>query len=64
MPLEGILETPWMMAVSTGNESLQKAMQDETVKWLKDGTIVELEKKYGIKPSAYSERMHKEYAGK
>ncbi|HDZ73320.1 MAG TPA: transporter substrate-binding domain-containing protein [Aurantimonas coralicida] len=64
MPLEGILETPWMMAVATGNESLQKAMQDETVKWLKDGTIVDLEKKYGIKPSAYSERMHEEYAGK
>lgn len=61
MPLEGILETPWMMAVALGNESLQKAMEEETVKWLKDGTIVELEEKYGIQPSAYSVRMHEEY---
>ncbi|NDV87658.1 transporter substrate-binding domain-containing protein [Aurantimonas aggregata] len=64
MPLEGILETPWMMAVANGNDSLQKAMEEETVKWLKDGTIVELEEKYGIQPSAYSQRMHQEYESK
>lgn len=62
MPFKGILETPWMMAVAKGNDSLQKVMQDATKQWMADGTIIDLEKKYGIQPTAYSKKMHEKYA--
>lgn len=62
MPLKGIMETPWMMAVAQGNDSLAQEMSDATKEWMADGTIIELEEKYGIEPSAYSQRMHEEYS--
>ncbi len=64
MPLKGILEAPWMMAVAKGNDSLEKVMSDATKEWMASGKIVDEEKKYGITPTAYSERMHDEYASK
>lgn len=64
MPLEGILESPWMMAVAKGNDSLQKVMSEATEDWMASGKIIEVEKKYGIKPTAYSQRMHDKYAAK
>lgn len=62
MPLPGILETPWMMAVKNGEENFRKFMSDLTVEWMKSGAIVELEKKYGIAPTDYAKRMHEEKA--
>lgn len=58
MPLPGVLETPWMMAVAKGNDELKGAVAEATLAWMKDGTIIALEKKWGIEPTAYSLRMH------
>ncbi len=62
MPLKGIMETPWIMAVALGNTSLQQAAEKATVGWMKAGTIVNEEKKWGITPTDYATRMHDKYA--
>jgi polar amino acid transport system substrate-binding protein len=60
MPLKGEMEAPWIMAVAPGNEELQKVLEDATRDWMKSGKIVELEKKWGIEPTEYSQRMHEQ----
>ncbi|MFE1599519.1 transporter substrate-binding domain-containing protein [Methylobacterium sp. ID0610] len=61
MPLKGILDAPWIMAVATGNTSLQTLMEATTKDWMKSGFIVEEEKKWGITPTDYSRAMHDKY---
>lgn len=58
MPLPGILETPWIMAAKTGEEAFGKYLSETTQDWFKKGTIIELEKKWGIQSTEYSKRMH------
>ena len=64
MPLPGIMEAPWAMAVKLGESGFQKFMQDMTVQWMKSGRIVDLEKKWGVPPTAYAARMHAENMSK
>ncbi|MGU3469182.1 transporter substrate-binding domain-containing protein [Methylobacterium sp. C33D] len=61
LPLKGILDAPWMMAVAQGNTTLQAAVEDATKDWMKTGFIVNEEKKWGIEPTAYSKTMHEKY---
>lgn len=58
MPLKGILEAPWIMAVAKGNDALAKVGEDATKDWMKSGLIVDEEKKWGITPTAYTTMMH------
>jgi polar amino acid transport system substrate-binding protein len=58
MPLPGIMETPWAIAVKLGETNLQTFMQDVHKDWMKSGLIVELEKKWGVPATAYATRMH------
>ncbi|MBS0240548.1 MAG: transporter substrate-binding domain-containing protein [Proteobacteria bacterium] len=58
MPLPGIMETPWAIAVKPGEAGLQKVMEDISKEWMKSGRIVELEKKWGVPPTDYAKRMH------
>ncbi|ADH88544.1 extracellular solute-binding protein family 3 [Ancylobacter novellus DSM 506] len=58
MPLKGVLDAPWIMAVALGNDTLQKFLEDTTKDWMKTGFIVAEEKKYGIEPTDYSKGMH------
>src|SRR2546429_535488 len=58
MPLPGIMETPWAIAVKLGEAGLQKFMEDISKEWMKSGRIVELEKKWGVPPTDYAKRMH------
>ena len=61
LPLKGILDAPWMMAVATGNTTLQALVEDVTKDWMKTGFIVAEEKKWGIEPTTYSKAMHEKY---
>ncbi|MCJ2054867.1 transporter substrate-binding domain-containing protein [Methylobacterium sp. J-070] len=61
LPLKGILDAPWMMAVAQGNTTLQTAVADATKDWMKTGFIVDEEKKWGIEPTAYSKAMYEKY---
>lgn len=61
LPLKGILDAPWMMAVAQGNTTLQAAVEDATKDWMKTGFIVNEETKWGIEPTAYSKAMHEKY---
>ena len=61
LPLKGILDAPWMMAVAPGNTSLQTMMEATTKDWMKTGLIVAEEKKWGIEPTSYSKAMHEKY---
>jgi polar amino acid transport system substrate-binding protein len=58
MPLPGIMETPWAIAVKPGEAKFQKFMEDISKEWMKSGRIVELEKKWGVPPTDYAKRMH------
>jgi polar amino acid transport system substrate-binding protein len=58
MVLPGIMETPWAMAVKTGEAGFQKFMEDITNEWMKSGRIVALEKQWGVPPTDYAKRMH------
>ena len=57
MPLPGILETPWAIAVKLGESKLQAFMEDIHKEWMKSGRIVELEKKWSVPPTDYAKRM-------
>ena len=61
LPLPGILDAPWMMAVAPGNTTLQTMMQATTKDWMKSGLIITEEKKWGIEPTSYSKSMHEKY---
>lgn len=61
LPLKGILDAPWMMAVAQGNTTLQTMVEDATKDWMKTGLIVDEEKKWGIEPTTYSKAMHEKY---
>ncbi|KNY19538.1 transporter substrate-binding domain-containing protein [Methylobacterium sp. ARG-1] len=61
LPLKGILDAPWMMAVAQGNTTLQAMVEAATKDWMKTGFIVAGEKKWGIEPTAYSTAMHEKY---
>ncbi|GLK55536.1 polar amino acid transport system substrate-binding protein [Methylopila capsulata] len=58
MPLKGVLDAPWIMAVALGNDSLKTLLEETTKDWMKTGFIVAEEKKYGIEPTEYSKAMH------
>ena len=38
-------------------------MRKVVIDWHKRGTVMQLEKKWGIKPSPYLEEMHRKYLG-
>jgi polar amino acid transport system substrate-binding protein len=61
LPLKGIMDAPWMMAVAPGNASLQAVMEATTKDWMKSGFIVSGERKWGIEPTEYSKAMHEKY---
>jgi polar amino acid transport system substrate-binding protein len=61
LPLKGVLDAPWMMAVATGNSSLQSMLESTTKDWMKMGFIVDEEKKWSITPTEYSKAMHEKY---
>jgi polar amino acid transport system substrate-binding protein len=58
MPLPGIMETPWAMAVKLGEAGLQKVLEGMHKDWMKSGRIIELEKKWQVPPTDYAKRMH------
>ena len=62
MPLESILPQPWGLAVKTGEKSFAEFMSKTVIDWHKTGFLQELEKKYGIKPTAFAKEMHDKYA--
>jgi polar amino acid transport system substrate-binding protein len=63
MVLPTIKEEPWGLAVK--HEDLDgpwgKTMHDLLVDWHKSGKLIALEKKWGIPPSAYLQKMHDKY---
>lgn len=61
MPLKGILDTPWIMAVAPGQDAMKTFLEGVTKDWMKAGTIISAEKKWGIPPTEYSTKMHDKY---
>ncbi len=63
MPLKGIMEAPWMIAVAKNNPKLQAEIEAVQKEWFKAGTVVALEKKWGIEPTEYSTKMFEKSKG-
>jgi len=57
MPLPGIMETPWAIAVRLGETNFKAFMEDIHKQWMQSGRIVELEKKWHVPPTDYARRM-------
>jgi len=62
MPLESILPQPWGLAVKTGEKPFADFMSKTITDWHKTGFIQQLEKKYGIKPTAFAKEMHDKFS--
>jgi polar amino acid transport system substrate-binding protein len=58
MPLQTQSEAPWGMAVALGNPALKEFLTQVATDWHRKGTLVELEKKWGIKPTKWVQTMH------
>ena len=61
MPLDSILVVPWGLAVKQGETAFADFMSKTITDWHKTGMILELEKKYGIKPTKFAQEMHDKY---
>ncbi len=61
MPLASILLQPWGLAVKQGEKGFADFMAKVVTDWHKTGFIEGLEKKYGIKPTAFAADMHAKY---
>lgn len=61
MPLNSILVVPWGIAVKQGEKALGEFISKAIVDWHKSGTILQLEKKWGIKPTKFAEEMQAKY---
>ena len=62
MPLDSILVQPWGLAVKKGEPAFADFMSKTVTDWHKSGLIIQLEKKYGIKPTKFAQEMHDKYA--
>ena len=56
-PLPQIDVTPWGLAVDKSDDKFMAFMSNVVKDWHKTGTIIALEKKYGIPPSDWSKKM-------
>jgi polar amino acid transport system substrate-binding protein len=53
MPLSGIIEARWAVAVKKGEDRFKRAIQAIAVSWIKSGLIFELEDKWHVPPNAF-----------
>jgi len=58
MPLETIDDSPWGVAVKTGEDRMARFMSGMIVQWHTEGRIMDLEKQYGLEPIPFTKRMH------
>lgn len=61
MPLDTILFVPWGIAAKKGEKSLVDAVSQATIDWHKTGYLLQLEKKWGIKPTKFAQEMNAKY---
>jgi polar amino acid transport system substrate-binding protein len=59
MPLESQEVQPWDLAVRKDQPELAAYLSGMVKKWVKDGTIVDLETKYHIRHSKFAEDAHR-----
>lgn len=64
MPLPSEDETPWALAVPLGEREciLGRFMSGMVFNWLQDGTLAEMEKKWGIQPSGFLKQQQERLA--
>jgi polar amino acid transport system substrate-binding protein len=62
IPVDALAEAPWGMAVRLGDSQFAAFLSETVTDWHRKGTIAELEKKWGIKPTKWIQDMHKKYA--
>jgi polar amino acid transport system substrate-binding protein len=63
IPLETQAEAPWGMAIRFNNPEFLDFLQKTTIDWHRKGSIIALEKKWGIKPTKWVQTMHEKYKG-
>jgi len=61
MPLDSILFMPWGMAVRLGDKAFADFLSKTVVDWHKTGFIIQLESKWGIKPTTFAKEMNAKY---
>lgn len=63
MPLPTIDDAPWGLAVRKGEPALAALISGLAVQWHLSGRIIELEKKYGLEPTPFAQKMHELFLG-
>lgn len=66
MPLTSALVTPWAMALPRGarDSALRRAVEDAVAEWHRDGTLISLERRWGIPASDFLRRTHDLWAAR
>ncbi|HEX7387756.1 MAG TPA: transporter substrate-binding domain-containing protein [Castellaniella sp.] len=62
MPLTSIFFTPWSIGAKKGENHFASVLSKMVVGWHKSGKILDLEKKWGIKPIAFAQQEHEKYS--
>jgi polar amino acid transport system substrate-binding protein len=58
MPLPTIDDAPWGVAVKKGEPAFAALMSGMVAQWHLSGRIIELEEKYGLEPTPFTQKMH------
>jgi polar amino acid transport system substrate-binding protein len=58
MPLDGMMPSPWVMAVAPGETAFASYMDDVSVDWAKSGLILNEEKKWKLPANSYTRDQH------
>lgn len=61
MPLTSIFFTPWSIGAKKGEDHFSALLSKMVIGWDKSGKIIDLEKKWGIKPIAFAQQQHDKY---
>lgn len=61
MPFETIIDAPWSLAVTKGENRFHKIMDEMIIDWHKTGKILSLEAKHGLQSTSFAVRKHKSY---
>lgn len=59
--LPAFTEGPWGLAIKFGDAEFQKELSDIVAGWHKDGTVIDVAKKWGFTPPKFSTEMQQKY---
>jgi len=64
LKVDTIMDASWGVAIRKENPDFREMLEETVTDWHRTGFILDLEKKWNIKPTPFTQRMHEEYKNK